>query len=116
MAQHNSGTARRISDSIGDRLVSAGPAAWSGYGRKPAAQVTRSTSLMMTGRCYQFSFVCFSRSEIRPVGPRYLGFFSRVPLDVFSTNHFRPPVRIAYIRHGCCPRRREDAFILDRES
>ena len=54
-------------------------------------------------------------SEIRLGRPRSIGIFSRVPLDVFSTNHFRPAVRILHIRHGCCPRRREDIFILDSE-
>jgi hypothetical protein len=54
-------------------------------------------------------------SEIRLGRPRRIGIFSRVPLEVFSTNHFRPAVRILHIRHGCCPRRREDIFILDSE-
>jgi hypothetical protein len=107
--------APRAASATPSSIASSPPDRRSGYGRKPA-QVTRSMSLMMTGRCYQFEFVCFSRSEIRLVRPRHLSFFSRVPLHVFSTNHFRPPVRIAHIRHGCCPRRREDAFILDRES
>ena len=54
-------------------------------------------------------------SEIRLGRPRRIGIFPRVPLEVFSTNHFRPAVRILHIRHGCCPRRREDIFILDSE-
>jgi hypothetical protein len=54
-------------------------------------------------------------SEIRLGRPRRIGIFPRVPLEVFSTNHFRPAVRILHIRHGCCPRRREDICILDSE-
>ena len=46
---------------------------------------------------------------------RYCGAPARVPLDVLSTNIFHPAVEIAHIRHGCAPRRREDAVIVDGE-
>src|SRR5271167_3672136 len=54
-------------------------------------------------------------SEIRLVRPRHFGVLSRVPLDVFGANRFHPVGGTAPISHGRGPRRREDAFILDRE-
>src|SRR5258708_35446043 len=76
-----------------------------------------------TGRCYQFAFVCFSRSEIWFVRPRHVGVLARVPLDVFGASLFRPvggvtsttSTSTTSISHGRGPRRREDAFVLDRE-
>ena len=54
-------------------------------------------------------------SEIRLVRPRHRGIFSRVPFDVFRANRFRPAAEAAPISHGRGPRRREGAFIVDRE-
>src|SRR5580704_2247012 len=54
-------------------------------------------------------------SEIRFGRARHVGGLSRVPLHVLGTNHFRKAVRIEHIGHACRPRRRENAFVLDRE-
>src|SRR5580700_2899825 len=53
--------------------------------------------------------------EIRLVRCRERGFLSREPLSVFCANRFRPVGGAAPEGHGCGPRRRKDAVILDRE-
>jgi hypothetical protein len=57
-------------------------------------------------------------SEVRCVSPRHIGVLFRVPLDVFGANLFPPFIVLVanWISHGRGPRRREDAFILNRES
>src|SRR5258708_30179805 len=60
-------------------------------------------------------FTCFSPSEIRLVRCRDRGFLSREPVGVFGANSFRPVGEAAPVSHGRGPRRREDAFVLDRE-
>jgi hypothetical protein len=54
-------------------------------------------------------------SEIRLVRPRRCGVLSRVPMDVFGANGFRPVAAAAPISHDRGPRRREGAFIVDRK-
>src|SRR5271168_957376 len=54
-------------------------------------------------------------SEIRLIRPWHVGVLSRVPLNVFGANLFRPVVGAQSISHGRGPRHREDALILDGE-
>jgi hypothetical protein len=93
----------------------AGVCGWAPFRRELDAGVTEPPAARShSGRCHRFAFTR-RLSEIRLGRPRRIGIFSRVPLEVLSTSHFRPAVRILHIRHGCCPRRREDIFILDSE-
>src|SRR5271168_3058682 len=54
-------------------------------------------------------------SEIRLIRPWHVGVLSRVPLNVFGANLFRPVVGAQSISHGRGPRHREGALILDGE-
>src|SRR5271163_1634742 len=54
-------------------------------------------------------------SEIWLIRPWHVGVLSRVPLNVFGANLFRPVVGAQSISHGRGPRHREDALILDGE-
>src|SRR5258707_5880974 len=54
-------------------------------------------------------------SEIRLVRPWHSGILSRIPLDVFGANRFRPVAEAAPISYRRGPWRREGAFIVDGE-
>src|SRR5215469_8339490 len=87
------------------------------------SRLTAARDQLRTPPQYGSTLSSISRpSEVRFVCPRHIGVLSRVPLDVFGANMFFPflgtlerSTRYS-ISHGRGPRRREDAFILNRES